>query len=117
MNELNLSLTIAYGKTPNSLILTPTLAITVAGLHYIHDQVALSTGDLILNKGLVGTIGFVFVKNNDLVNNCLVGTDGVTYPTTLLPGIWTYFTSWATANVHAKSSAGTPNLEYAIVEA
>lgn len=116
-NELNIgATTITFNKSPNNITISPiNLSITVNGIHYIHDQVTLSTTDTNLNKGNIGTIGFVYLKNMDGTNSILVGADGVNYPITLAPGNWMFVFSMAA--VHVKSSAGTPNIEYLLIEA
>ena len=116
-NELQLpggNLTFIKG-VQNVAIPIPALSITVTGQASIHGQVALTTGDLNLNKGLIGTIGWIYIKNLDVTNNAQIGSDGILYPILLAPGGW-ILTQWNAVAVHAKATASTPNIEYLFVE-
>jgi hypothetical protein len=117
-NEITINLSsITYVKDVYSDTITPgTLQISVTGKHAIHDDVVLSTIDLSLAKGNIGTIGFFYVKNKDNTNNVLIGTDGTNFPFILIPGsaMFGYING---AALHAKSAAGAPLLEYYLVEA
>jgi hypothetical protein len=117
-NELTINLSsITYVKDVYNDVISPgTLQISVTGKHAIHDDVALSTTDLSLAKGNISTIGFFYLKNKDVTNNILVGTDGTNFPFILLPGI-AMFGYVNGAALHAKSAAGSPLLEYYMVEA
>ena len=89
--------------------------ISIAGIHFIHDKLTLTTTDATLNKGNVGTIGFVYLRNLDLTNNALFGADGTNYWLSLLPGECGLF-RWNATNIHGKSSAATVPIEYFMVE-
>lgn len=91
------------------------LSITVTGKSSIHGEVGLTTSDLSLNKGLIGTIGWAYVRNEDPTNNALVGADGVAFPIIIPPGQY-YNGPWGNAAIHAKASAGTPSIEYCLIE-
>jgi hypothetical protein len=118
-NELTVNLaSIGYLKGTVAINITPSpspLVINVTGLHSVHDTVALTTSDLVLSKGNIVTIGLVYLKNLDLTNVIQISDDGTVYALSLKPGEYFYF-RWNAAAVHAKSVAGSPQLEYAMIE-
>ncbi len=108
--------TITYNKTPFAEALAPgILTVTVTGKQVSHGAPTLSTSPANLNKGNVGTIGFVFIKNLDATNTVQYGSDGVLFNLSLKPTEWAIH-RWNAAQVSAKASAGTPIIEYWMVE-
>jgi hypothetical protein len=91
------------------------LTVSVAGVHHIYDELALSTSDTNLSKGNVATIGRFFAKNLDATNIIQIGSDGLLYPLSLKPGEW-IIGRWNAVAFHAKSAAGTPKLLYLLIE-
>jgi hypothetical protein len=118
-NELTINLpTISYVKGTIAINIQPVpspLTVNCTGLHSVHDTVALSTGDVVLSKGNITTIGYVYFKNLDVTNNIQISDDGTVYALALKPGENAYC-RWNTAAIHAKAVAGTPQLEYAMFE-
>src|SRR6266545_5690267 len=118
-NELTVSIpSIAYLKGTIAINISPSpspLTVSATGIHSIHDTVALSTSDASLSKGTITTIGWVYVKNLDVTNNILIGSDGTLFPLMLKPGEYGVF-RWNAAAFHAKSAAGTPQIEYCLIE-
>jgi hypothetical protein len=116
-SELTINIpSITYVKAPFSEQLTPgILLITVTGKQVSHGSIGLSTSDTTLNKGNIGTLGYVYFKNLDAVNNVTIGSDGTLFNLTLKPGEFGVI-RWNAAAIHAKSAAGTPLLEYWMVE-
>jgi hypothetical protein len=117
--ELRVNLpTVSFTKGTISINITPSpspLVIDVAGENNMHDQVTLTTTFVSLNKGNITSIGWVYLKNLDLINNAQFGADGVLFPLLLKPGEFAAF-RWNQAAVTAKSSAGTVNIEYMFIE-
>jgi hypothetical protein len=117
--ELSINLaSFSFAKTPISINIAPLpspLLVQVTGIHSMHDQVVLSTGDLTLSKGNIATIGYVFMRNLDITNTILVGPDGTTFQIALRAGEYGLF-RWNAAAIHAKSGLGTPSLEYMLIE-
>jgi hypothetical protein len=118
-NELTINLTtISYVKGTIGINIAPAPApatVTVTGTHTVHDQLVLSTSDSNITKGNIGTIGWIYVKNLDTTNNIIIGTDGSLYPLLFKPGEYGVF-RWNGAAFHAKAVAGTPIIEYMIIE-
>ena len=117
-NELTINLpSFTYVKSPFNENMTPgVLQVTVIGKKIIHGHITLTTADTLLNKGNIGTYGFVYMKNWDSTNIVNIGGDGTTYPLALNPGEF-WIGRWNVAALHAKSVAGSPLLEYWAVEA
>jgi len=118
-NELTISFqNISFLKNSIAVNITNSvnpLTVTINGVHHVYDQVSLTTGDTVISKGAVGTIGFIWVKNVDATNNIQLSDDGTVYALMLKPGEYAYF-RWNAAAFHAKATAGTPILQYAIFE-
>jgi hypothetical protein len=116
-NELTINLpTITYIKSPFSESLAPgVLQVTVNGKQVVHGSIGLSTADLTLNKGNIGTYGYIYFRNQDNTNNVQIGSDGTLFGQMLKPGE-AAVVRWNAAAVHAKSVAGAPILEYWAVE-
>jgi hypothetical protein len=111
---------IQYAKGVLSESLTPgVLNFNVAGKHFVHDEISLTTSYAVVNKGNIGTIGFFYFKNTDSTNNVLISTDaGSTAAILLAPGqVALGFASSTTTTFQAKGSLATPSLEYFLIEA
>ena len=121
-SELRITLpTISYLKNGITINITPPInpmLADVTGENSMNDVVTLSTSNTALSKGNISSIGYVFFKNLDATNNILIGSDGTTYPMMLKPGEYAFF-RWnlAGALLQAKASAGTPVLQYCLIEA
>jgi hypothetical protein len=105
-----------FAKGILSLSVAPAaLAIDVAGVHRIDDIGTATASDDTLSKGSIGTIGWFFIQNLGDTNNLLVGTDGTNYQVMLKPS---ESAAWRVngSNVHVKSSAGTTDYYYAMIE-
>lgn len=118
VNEITISFpSLNFAKGGVTITITPgTLNITVTGVHSIRDLVTLTTANLALSKGNVGTIGIYFIWNHDITNQIQLGGDGTTYPIALNAGEFG-FGRWNAATFNAKSAAATPQLEYCLIEA
>jgi hypothetical protein len=87
----------------------------VTGENAIKATKQLTTTDVTLDKGYIGTIGRVFILNLDTTNAVLVGVNGTDYPIKVKPSSHAQWDANA-ADVHAKSAAGTPDIEYLLIE-
>src|SRR5947209_1719214 len=116
-NELNINLSsITFLKGIYNDKVTPgAIPITVAGTHAAKDTIGLTTTDSVINKGNIGTIGFFYLKNNDPNNDVLIGSDGTNYPLKV-PAGKVAIGFWNAAAMHAKAAAGTPTLDYWLIE-
>jgi hypothetical protein len=117
-NEITISFpSFNFSKSGVTITILPgTLNVSVIGLHSVHDVVTLTTADAILSKGNIGTLGVYFVWNHDSTNAAQMGGDGTTYPLAANAGEAS-FGRWNAAAFHAKSTAGSPQLEYCLIEA
>ena len=106
---------LTFSKAGADYSVTGSSTIDVTGFNAIKATKQLSTSDYNFDKGNVGTIGRVFVLNLDTTNNVIVGADGTNYPIKIKPGSF-FCGEWNAAAVHAKSSAGTPYIDYVIIE-
>jgi hypothetical protein len=115
--ELTINLpSFTYIKAPFSENILPgILQVTVNGKQVVHGAIGLTTGDSVLSKCNVSTIGYVYMKNLDITNNIQISDDGTIYALMLKPGEFALF-RWNAAAIHAKATAGTPILEYWMVE-
>ena len=116
-NELTIQLpSFTYVKAPFNESMTPgILAVSINGKQVVHGSIGLTTVDATLNKGNVGTYGYVYFKNQDATNNIQIGSDGTLFPLMLKPGEFS-ICRWNAAAIHAKAAVGTPILEYWAVE-
>jgi len=118
-NEITVNLSsISYTKGNVVINITPTpspAVLSATGLHSVHDTLSLSTSDTTLSKGNIGTMGWIYLKNLDNTNNIQISDDGTVYAMMLKPGEYSWV-RWNAAAIHAKATAGTPQLEYAIFE-
>ncbi len=97
------------------------------GDRYTQFVMALGTSYEAVNKGDVGTVEEVIIRNVDATGNLIVSFDkGATACLTLLPGQWivlagagalTYDGNTSNTEIQLKSSAGTVEAEITIVEA
>jgi hypothetical protein len=111
---------IQYAKGVLSEAIMPgVLQFNVAGKHFVHDEISLTTSYAAVNKGNIGTLGFYYFKNTDATNNVLISTDGGSTAAILLaPGqVALGFASSTTTTFQAKGSASTPSMEYFLLEA
>jgi hypothetical protein len=117
-NEITINIpNITYVKDVyNDTMAVGVVNMSVTGKHAIHDNMPLSTGDLNVSKGNIGTIGFFLFRNKDVTNTIQIGSDGTLFPLQLLPGE-VAIGRWNAAAVHAKAVAGTPGFEYWLIEA
>lgn len=117
-NELNINLSsFTFLKNGIAINITPLpnpLSVTVTGLHSIHDQMAIPSVGLTLNKGNISTIGYAYFRNLDAAISINIG-DGTTNPIFLHAGEFALI-RWNAANVNAQSASGTPLLEYMLIE-
>jgi hypothetical protein len=89
--------------------------IDVTGQNAIKAVKQFSTTDYNFDKGNVVTIGRVFIRNLDATNSVIIGADGTNYPIKVKPLSFGDF-EWNAAAVHGKSVAGTPYVEYTLIE-
>lgn len=78
-----------------------------------------STTKSTVDLGSVATLGFLYAKNLDVTNNCQIGLDvsGTFTPFALLkPGEISCFRLMTGITLQLKAVAGTPNIEYWIVQ-
>ena len=106
---------LAFSKNGAVFNVTGSSTIDVAGQEAIKAVKQFSTSDWTFDKGNVGTIGRVFIRNLDDTNAVVIGSDGTNYPVKVKPGSFGDF-EWNAAAVHGKSSAGTPYVEYTLIE-
>jgi len=92
-----------------------TASLAVTGFNAIKAVKQFSTSDYAFDKGNVATIGRVFIRNLDTSNAIIIGSDGTNYPIKIKPLSYGEF-DWNAANVHGKSLAGTPYVEYTLIE-
>lgn len=115
--ELTISLSgFHFTKGSQNIYVRPGLqTINVTGTHSASDVGTATTTDATVSKGAIGTIGWVYIENDDLSNNLLIGGDGTTYPFMLKPNEKVAFRFNAT-NMHVKSSVATVAYYYAMIE-
>lgn len=112
--ELTANIVINFAKGGAEITKSVGTTVTVAGTKYQTGIQNIGTSDATLDKGDVGTIGFVYLKNLDATNYCDFGADGTNYPLRLNAGEFGYF-RWNGA-VHAKAHTAATDVEYVILE-
>lgn len=101
----------------NQVIPSKAFTGTVAGSRANRTTQVLSTVDEVVALGeLTGTGASVVIFNLDPTNSVLVGSDGTLYPIAIPPLGW-LDCFWNAAAIHAKGSAGTPEIEAWLVDA
>src|SRR5215471_3580137 len=115
-NEITINLpSISYVKDVyNDSLSIGVINLSVTGKHAVHDSVNCTAANVALAKGNIGTIGFFYLRNKDLLNAISVTFGSTEYMILGAGGI-----SLGTAGVTAisiKATVGTPALEYWLIE-
>lgn len=114
-SELKSTARLAFQKAGAIFNVTGTSTVDVTGFNAIKAVKQFSTTDWTFDKGNVATIGRVFIRNLDGTNAVVIGSDGTNYPVKVKPLSFGDF-EWNAAAVHGKSLAGTPYVEYCLIE-
>jgi len=119
-NELQITITqfsfqkgnVGVGTVPGSR------QITVSGNNAQEGQLPAVTTDVVLAKGNVASIGWLWIENLNQAGTdaLLIGPDGVSYPIQFLPGEGGLF-RWNQTNVHVKSGGASITAYYIMVDA
>lgn len=114
MQELNLQISARFSKGGTNFD-SPlgSLYIDVSGSVAVKNTVSVGTVDETLDKGDIGTVGFLIGKNLDPTNFILIG-DGTNYLNKVKAGE-PICTRWNGANVHAKADTAACLFEYMLV--
>jgi hypothetical protein len=113
--ELRTNGRLSFSKGGAVFDVSATATLAVTGFNAIKAVKQFSTTDYTFDKGNVATIGRVFIRNLDSTNAVIIGSDGTNYPIKIKPLSYGEF-EWNAANVHGKSLAGTPYVEYTLIE-
>jgi hypothetical protein len=87
---------------------------SVSGLNGVEQQGTVGTTDVLLSKGPVASIGWVWAENTNQAGTdaLTIGSDGTNYPIQFLPGEGGCF-RWNQPNFHIKG--GALNVGYYII--
>jgi hypothetical protein len=115
-NELTVVSSLSFTKGGVTVAFGGTKTVTVAGDKYIKTVQAIGTSEEAIQKGELGTLGFMCVKNLDDTNFVLiVGATGLTSGNKLMPGESGVFRLSGNAPF-AKADTAPCNIEFMIVE-
>ena len=114
--EIRNTTTFAYNKNGATRGRTGVTTVQDAtGNAVVDDVQSIGTSDETLDKGDIGTIGFLYAKNLDALHYIDIGADGSTYPIRLQPGV-DCRTPWNSSAVHAKANTAACLLDYVVIE-
>jgi hypothetical protein len=114
-NEVQISATLRYSSSPASASLATSYFDDQTGDKYQAGVQAVGTSEESLDKGDVGTIGYVAVRNMDETNYVQFGVTTGVYTVKLLPGKGCVM-PWNGANTYIKANTAPCNVEYLITE-
>jgi len=114
--EIKITTTLRYAKSPASASLSTTFASNQTGDKYEAGVASIATTETVLHKGDIGTIGYMSVRNNDTVNSVQLGGSTGVYSVKLLPGEGTTG-PWQHANVYALANTAAVEVEFLLIEA
>ncbi len=120
-NEIAIVATLQYtnnvaGAVVAALNRTLTTSLNIAGTKYVAGVQVLTTSPLALGIGGIGTVGWIWAKNQDPTNNALFrSATGTADTITIKPGEACLFRS-TTSTPFVSSSAATVALEYLVLE-
>lgn len=102
----------------NGAVITRNTSTTndASGNGAVQNIQSIGTTDETLDKGDVGTVGFLYAKNLDPTNYVDIGPDGTSYPIRLKAGE-DCRTKWNGSAVHAKANTAACLLDYVLIEA
>jgi hypothetical protein len=121
-NELNLQVALTFFKQAVTLQsisrAIPQLLVSVTGITYIENVLAVTTSALAIPLGGLTTPGWSFFYNQDATNkiNLRSGASGADVAA-LLPGEFAMFRWEGTQTPYAHSTTASCNMEYLIVSA
>ncbi len=115
-NEVNISATLRYAKSPASASLSTSYSADQTGTKYSAGVQIIGVTEESLDKNDVGTIGYLAVRNMDATNYVRLGATTTVYTIKLLPGKgcvvpWNGSTTFIIAN------AAPVEVEYLMIEA
>lgn len=114
-NEITISSTLRYSKSPTSASLTASSQFSQVGTKFESGIQTIGTTEEALQKGDVGTIGYVAIRNTDATNYVEVGSTTGVYSIKLLPGKGCVV-PWNASTVLIKANTAACDVEYLIIE-
>jgi hypothetical protein len=117
-NELSHTLSISYAKgTPSDIVTrTESTTTTISGTMWQAGRQTIGTSEESLQKGDVGTVGYVYIRNMDATNYVEIGTTSGQYSIKLPAGKDCWF--FANGNtIYAKANTASVAVAYTIFEA
>lgn len=117
-NEIQISSTLRYSKSPASASLATSYFDDQTGDKYQAGVQAVGTSEEVLDKGDVVTLGYLAVRNMDATNYIQVGATTANYTIKLFPGKGCVL-PWNPTGyqaVYVKANTAACNVEYLITE-
>lgn len=115
-NEINILSSIGYSKNHVSSAMSLNFSADQTGDKLARAVQSITTTEVQLDKGGVGTIGYLAVRNLDLTNFVLLGHATGSYAVKLLAGKGTVV-PWNGTAVYAIADTAPVEVEYLILEA
>ncbi len=115
-NEITVSSTLKYSKNKASASLATSYFANQTGDKYQGGVQSIATTEESLDKGDVGTIGFLAVRNMDATNFVSFGHTTGVYDVKVLAGQGGVI-PWNGTSVFAKADTASVEVEYLIIEA
>src|SRR5947207_780380 len=115
MADITVSMTLRYAKNKASASLSGGFGASQAGDKYEAGVQSIGTTEESLQKGDVGTIGWLAIRNMDATNYVEFGSTTGVYSITLLPGE-AVCTRWNHTGVFSKANTAAVEVEYLAIE-
>lgn len=114
-NEVQISATLRYADSPVATSLATSFFADQTGDKYMAGVQAIGTAEESLDKGDIGTIGYIAVQNLDLTNYVQFGVTTGVYTVKLLPGKGCVM-PWNGAYNYIKANTAPCNVNYLMTE-
>ena len=115
-NEIQINATLRYSKTGASASLSTSFFADQVGDKYESGIQTIGTAEESLQKGDIGTIGWLAIRNLDATNFLELGSTTAQY-STIIPAGKGCVTTWGHTGTFVKANTAAVNAEYLLIEA
>ncbi len=114
-NEISVGGSLTYSKNKAKATLSGTFLASQTGDKYISAIVSVATTETTVDKGGIGSIGYLAVRNNDATNFVQFGHTTGVYGVKLLPGEF-MVVPWKYSAILALADTAAVEIEYLAIE-